>query len=160
MSWKSWRRVRQAVQIIFFILYIILIFSVVQRRVAPPLADIFFRLDPFSALGAMLASRQWIAKFALALVTVGSHTGHRPGVVWLDLPIGQPAGVGILQKSTQTGCLDLSTLEVGKILPAGHQPGAGTLRRADPAGARPDRHFHAHADHSHPARAILRSQFG
>jgi len=71
MSWRSWRRVRQAVQIAFFVFYIILIFSVVQRRVAPPLADIFFRLDPYSALGAMLASRQWIAKFALALVTVG-----------------------------------------------------------------------------------------
>jgi polyferredoxin len=72
MSWKSWRRVRQAVQILSFIIYILLIFSVVQKRVAPPLADIFFRLDPFSALGAMLASRQWIPKFALALVTVAA----------------------------------------------------------------------------------------
>jgi polyferredoxin len=71
MSWVSWQRVRQAVQILSFVFYIILIFAVVQKRVAPALADIFFRLDPFSALGAMLASRQWIAKFALALVTVG-----------------------------------------------------------------------------------------
>jgi polyferredoxin/NAD-dependent dihydropyrimidine dehydrogenase PreA subunit len=71
MSWVSWRRVRQAVQILSFVFYIILIFAVVQKRAAPALADIFFRLDPFSALGAMLASRQWIAKFALALVTVG-----------------------------------------------------------------------------------------
>jgi len=72
MSWKSWRRLRQAVQILSFISYIVLIFAVVQKRVAPALVDIFFRLDPFSALGAMLASRQWIAKFALALVTVGA----------------------------------------------------------------------------------------
>jgi polyferredoxin len=72
MTWRSWRRVRQAVQITSFVFYIILIFSVVQRRVAPALADIFFRLDPFSALGAMLASRQWIPKFGLALVTVGA----------------------------------------------------------------------------------------
>jgi polyferredoxin/Pyruvate/2-oxoacid:ferredoxin oxidoreductase delta subunit/NAD-dependent dihydropyrimidine dehydrogenase PreA subunit len=71
MSWKGWRRARQAVQILFFVFYIILIFAVVQKRVAPALADVFFRLDPYSALGAMLASRQWIAKFALALVTVG-----------------------------------------------------------------------------------------
>jgi polyferredoxin len=71
MSWASWRRLRQATQVLFFIFYIILVFAVVQKRVAPALADIFFRLDPFTALGAMLASREWIAKFALALVTVG-----------------------------------------------------------------------------------------
>ncbi len=71
MSWTSWRRVRQATQILFFALYIYLIFTVVHQRVAPALADIFFRLDPLSALGAMLASRQWIPKLGLALVTVG-----------------------------------------------------------------------------------------
>ena len=43
----------------------------VQKRVAPALADIFFRFDPLSALGAMLASRQWIPKLGLALATVG-----------------------------------------------------------------------------------------
>ena len=43
----------------------------VQQRAAPALSDIFFRLDPLSALGAMLASRQWIPKLGLALVTVG-----------------------------------------------------------------------------------------
>ncbi|NJD58964.1 MAG: 4Fe-4S binding protein [Anaerolineae bacterium] len=71
MSWKNWRRVRQAVQILFFAVYIYLIFAVVERRVAPALSDIFFRLDPLAALGAMLASRSWIPKLALALVTVG-----------------------------------------------------------------------------------------
>jgi polyferredoxin len=71
MSWKGWRRVRQSVQILFFAFYIYLIFAVVQQRAAPALSDIFFRLDPLSALGAMLASRQWIAKLGLALVTVG-----------------------------------------------------------------------------------------
>jgi polyferredoxin/formate hydrogenlyase subunit 6/NADH:ubiquinone oxidoreductase subunit I len=70
MSWKAWRRVRQAVQILSFAFYIILIFAVVERRAAPALADIFFRLDPFSALGAMIASRQWIPNLALALITV------------------------------------------------------------------------------------------
>ncbi|MFZ0531599.1 MAG: 4Fe-4S binding protein [Anaerolineales bacterium] len=71
MSWKSWQRVRQAAQILFFMFYITLIFAVVQKRVAPALSDIFFRLDPLSALGAMLASRQWISKLGLALVTIG-----------------------------------------------------------------------------------------
>jgi polyferredoxin len=71
MSWKRWRGVRQATQIIFFAFYLYLIFSVVQQRVAPPLANIFFRLDPLAAAGAMLASRQWISKMGLALITVG-----------------------------------------------------------------------------------------
>jgi polyferredoxin len=71
MSWKSWRRVRQATQILFFAVYIILIFAVVQQRAAPALADIFFRLNPLSALGAMLASRQWIPNMGLALAIIG-----------------------------------------------------------------------------------------
>jgi polyferredoxin/formate hydrogenlyase subunit 6/NADH:ubiquinone oxidoreductase subunit I len=71
MSWIGWRRVRQSVQILFFAFYIYLIFAVVQQRAAPALSDIFFRLDPLSAIGAMLASRQWIPKLGLALVTVG-----------------------------------------------------------------------------------------
>ena len=70
MSWKTWRQVRQAVQIIFFAFYIALIFAVVQKRVAPALSDIFFRFDPLAAVGAMLASRQWIPKLGLALITV------------------------------------------------------------------------------------------
>ncbi len=72
MSWKAWRRVRQSVQIVFFAFYIALIFAVVQRRVAPALSDIFFRFDPLSALGSMLASRQWIPKLGLALITVAA----------------------------------------------------------------------------------------
>jgi polyferredoxin/formate hydrogenlyase subunit 6/NADH:ubiquinone oxidoreductase subunit I len=71
MSWARWRRVRQAVQILFFVLYIYLIFAVVQQRTAPALSNIFLRLDPLSAIGAMLASRQWIPKLGMALVTVG-----------------------------------------------------------------------------------------
>ena len=71
MNWAGWRRVRQAVQILAFAFYIYLIFGVVEQRVAPPLSNIFFRLDPLSALGGMLASRQWITGLALALITVG-----------------------------------------------------------------------------------------
>ena len=71
MSWAGWRRIRQAVQILFFAFYIYLIFAVMEQRAAPVLSDIFFRLDPLSAAGAMIASRQWIPKLGLALVTVG-----------------------------------------------------------------------------------------
>jgi polyferredoxin len=71
MSWKSWRRVRQSVQILSFAIFIYLIFSVVQQRLAPPLANIFFRLDPLTGLGSMLANRQWIPRLGLALLTIG-----------------------------------------------------------------------------------------
>ena len=71
MTWKTWRRARVTIQILAFAFYISLIFAVVQRRVAPPLADIFFRFDPLSGLGAMLAHRAWIPNLALGLITVG-----------------------------------------------------------------------------------------
>ena len=71
LFWSRLRRVRQAVQILAFVLYIYLLFAALQRRAAFPLADLFFRLDPLTALGAMLASRAWIPRLALALVTIG-----------------------------------------------------------------------------------------
>jgi len=71
ITWSHWRRIRQAVQVLAFALYIYLLFAALQRRSAFPLADLFFRLDPLAALGAMLASRAWIPRLALALVTLG-----------------------------------------------------------------------------------------
>ena len=71
MNWAHWRRIRQAVQILAFALYIYLLFAALQRRAAFSLADLFFRLDPLAALTAMLASRAWIPRLALALVTLG-----------------------------------------------------------------------------------------
>ncbi len=71
MTWSRLRRIRQAVQILAFALYIYLLFAALQRRAAFPLADLFFRLDPLAALAAMLASRAWIPRLALALVTLG-----------------------------------------------------------------------------------------
>ena len=71
MTWSRLRRIRQAVQVLAFVLYIYLLFAALQRRAAFPLADLFFRLDPLAALAAMLASRAWIPRLALALVTLG-----------------------------------------------------------------------------------------
>ena len=69
-GWRTWRRVRQGVQIAFFVLFVYLLFAALQRRVAFPLADLFFRFDPLSALGAILASHEWIPRLALSLATV------------------------------------------------------------------------------------------
>ncbi len=70
MTWPRWRRVRQAVQTLAFVLYIYLLFAALQRRAAFPLADLFFRLNPLASLSAMIASRAWIPRMALAIVTL------------------------------------------------------------------------------------------
>jgi len=70
-NWSRWRRARQAVQALAFSLYVYLLFAALQRRAAFPLADLFFRLDPLAALGAMLAARKWVPRLALALITTG-----------------------------------------------------------------------------------------
>jgi polyferredoxin/NAD-dependent dihydropyrimidine dehydrogenase PreA subunit len=70
-GWKQWRGVRQVVQILFFALFIILLFAGLQRQTVFSLADIFFRINPLSALTTMLASRAWIPRLGWALVTMG-----------------------------------------------------------------------------------------
>ena len=70
-AWRIGRRLRQVSQALFFLLFIYLLFAALQRRVAFPLADLFFRFDPLSAMGAMLASREWLPRLALSLATVG-----------------------------------------------------------------------------------------
>jgi MauM/NapG family ferredoxin protein len=71
LSWGFWRRIRQASQVLFFLFFIFLIFSALQRQTVFPLADVFFRFNPLSALAAMLAGRTWIPRLGWALVTVG-----------------------------------------------------------------------------------------
>lgn len=61
---------RQIVQIGFLALFVYLLFAAYQGRVAHPWTDIFFRLDPLAALTAMIASRAWIGRLGLALITV------------------------------------------------------------------------------------------
>ena len=70
MSWSRWRRVRQTSQILFLALFVYLLF-VGSQQAAFPLVDLFIRFDPLAAFGAMLASREWIPRLALALVTLG-----------------------------------------------------------------------------------------
>jgi uncharacterized membrane protein YhfC len=86
-SWIRLKRVRQAVQLLALALYIYLLFAALQRRAAFPLADLFFRLDPLAALSASLASRVWISRFALALVTLAL-TLTLGRVWWLACPLG------------------------------------------------------------------------
>jgi polyferredoxin len=71
MRWADWRKLRQVVQCLFFAVFIFLLFAGLQRQTVFPLADFFFRIDPLSALTAMLASRAWIPRLEWALVIVG-----------------------------------------------------------------------------------------
>jgi MauM/NapG family ferredoxin protein len=71
MTWPRWRRLRQAVQIIFFVLFIYLLFASLEQRTVNPFADMFFRLNPLSALSVALAGRSWPHGLEWALITVG-----------------------------------------------------------------------------------------
>jgi len=71
LTWSHARRFRQMVQAFFFVLFVVLLFTGLQRQDANPLADLFFRINPLSALTAMLASRSWIHGFELALIIIG-----------------------------------------------------------------------------------------
>ncbi len=102
--WRRWRRARQVVQVAFFLLFVYLLFAALQRRVAFPLADLFFRFDPLSALGTMLSAREWIPRLALSLGTValtvalgrvwcGWICPLGSLLEWLDLPrVRRPVG--------------------------------------------------------------------
>jgi ferredoxin len=68
---QIWRRLRQLTQVLSLSLYLYLFFAILPERTAFPLADLYFRLDPLLAVGAMIASRSWIPKLALALITIG-----------------------------------------------------------------------------------------
>jgi polyferredoxin len=70
-NWKLWRKVRQTSQLLFFALFIVLLFIGLQRKTVFPLADFFFRINPLSALTAMLAGREWIPRLGWALVVIG-----------------------------------------------------------------------------------------
>jgi formate hydrogenlyase subunit 6/NADH:ubiquinone oxidoreductase subunit I len=64
-------RVRQAAQVIFFAFFVYLLFAALQRHVALPFVDIFFRFNPLSGLTAMIAAGGWIPRLGLGLVTLG-----------------------------------------------------------------------------------------
>jgi len=70
MTWKHARRLRQGVQVACLLLFILLLFATVQQRLAPSLSDLFFRLNPLSALTAMLSEKAWIPRLGLALLTI------------------------------------------------------------------------------------------
>jgi ferredoxin len=71
MTWARWRGVRQVFQILFFALFVYLSFAALQRRAAFPLADLFFRINPLSALSTTLASRGWFHRMEWALIIIG-----------------------------------------------------------------------------------------
>ena len=70
MSWRRLRRLRRVVQALFFSAWLVLLFVGLQRRVAFPFADLFFRFDPLMAVSTMLAGQVWVGRVALALVTL------------------------------------------------------------------------------------------
>src|SRR5512147_1641092 len=70
LTWSHGRRLRQGVQVFFFVLFVYLLFAGLQHQEVNSLANLFFRLNPLSAMAAMLASRQWSLDLAWALIIV------------------------------------------------------------------------------------------
>lgn len=70
MTSKSWRRIRQAVQILALLLFLYLLLGTRQGLPTFLPHDLFFRLDPLAGLAAMLAARKWMAALALGFVTL------------------------------------------------------------------------------------------
>lgn len=69
-GWRLGRRLRQVVQLLAFLAFVYLLLAAWQR-VALWWADLFFRLDPLAALGAMLAGRELTWRLALAALILG-----------------------------------------------------------------------------------------
>ncbi len=77
MTWSHAVKIRKGVQILFCVAFVALLFTAVAQQKAPALADLFFRLNPLSALGAALATRSWVhglewTPLSAALLTVAA----------------------------------------------------------------------------------------
>lgn len=71
-GWRTARTLRRVLQLSLLALYVFLLFAALQRRAAFPLADVFFRFDPLSALTSMVSRRAWLPHFEPAIVTVAA----------------------------------------------------------------------------------------
>jgi polyferredoxin len=70
LSARTWRRVRQGVQILALLLFVYLFIYNTAQRPQRFWADLFFRLDPLVALTATLAGRALVSGLALAGLTL------------------------------------------------------------------------------------------
>ncbi len=71
LKWSRWRRVRQVVQILTLLLFLYLLLVNWSAGEASPQSGLFFRLNPLTALTAMIADRAWIPTMGWALITLG-----------------------------------------------------------------------------------------
>lgn len=69
-TWRRARRARRTVQILALALFVVLLVAT-QLTVRPPaFADLFFRFNPLTSLGAMLAARTWLPHLFPAIATL------------------------------------------------------------------------------------------
>ncbi|MGD2176184.1 MAG: group II intron maturase-specific domain-containing protein [Anaerolineae bacterium] len=69
-KWNTWRRLRRAVQILTLLLFLGLLVTSWSAGEASSWTGLFFRLNPLTALAAMIAGRTWMPTMGWALITV------------------------------------------------------------------------------------------
>jgi len=67
---RAWRRVRQVVQFLLLALFVYLFVNMRRDGGSPIPVNLFSLFDPLLAVSSMVAAREWMPAFALALVTV------------------------------------------------------------------------------------------
>lgn len=67
MNWTHGRRIRRTIQILALALYLYLFLAALHRWPLLSQSDLFFRLDPLTALAATLAGRAWMPGLGWAL---------------------------------------------------------------------------------------------
>jgi MauM/NapG family ferredoxin protein len=67
---QKWKWTRWSVQVLFLLVFLYLLLGVTQGVAGRLPSDLFFHLDPLTAITSMLAGRTWIAPMALAIITL------------------------------------------------------------------------------------------
>ncbi len=146
MSWRSARRLRQAVQVASLLFFLVLAFGTLQRYAPRLPADAFFRFDPLTAFGAMIAHRSWLWHLAPALITVVATVVL--GRVWCGwiCPMGTVLEYTRFGKARRRQKRLPPRLRLTKYVLLVMIVGRSRPRQPDADGARPDHGGHAQHD--------------
>ena len=138
MSWRRARWLRRTVQVASLLFFLVLAFGTLQRYAPRLPADAFFRFDPLTSFGAMIAGRQWLWHLSLALITVAAR--WCVGRVWCGwiCPMGTVLEYVRFGKARRRAEAAAAAPASDEVRAAGHDRRRRGPRQPDADGARPD----------------------